>query len=304
MWFDRLTTGKNRGSRGRTSVSRRRPMFVVNARLKDKKTKWGPQLGKVLLVLLFIAFGLFLATLGCRGITKSMFTENRAYSLTNLVVVCKENPSLAYRVLNEESGLKGTNLFCISIEALQGRLAGTAWIKAVEVSLLLPHTLEIRITERRPVARLGNPGDESQHLVVDDDGVVFSRVRTLPFITGYAATRIVPGARIKKQIKDALTLLSFCASSPAGQKLKIGSVDIKTEYLEVKLEDGPVVLLEWNRDVPDMKVQGRELEVRLKTLVTTIWRAGQAGVTLQKVDLAGNDPTRSFTTPTWSGGVE
>ena len=209
MWSDRLKNGKNRGSRGRASVSRRRPLFVVNTRLKDKKAGWGPQLGKVLLVLLVIGLGLFLATLGLRGIKKSMFTENRAYSMTNLVVVCKENPALAYRVFNEESGLKGTNLFCIAIESLQVRLARTPWIKTVTVNRQLPHTLEIRISERRPVARLGHPRDDAQHFVVDDEGVVFPRVRNLPMITGYAVTRIIPGERIRKEIKDALTSVSY-----------------------------------------------------------------------------------------------
>lgn len=304
MWFDRLTGGKSRGSRGRDSASRRRPMFVVNARLKDRKTTWGPQFGKVLIVLLGIGIALFLAGLAVSGVTRAMFTDNRDYAMTNLVVICRENPSLAYEVVNNENSLKGTNLFRIPIKALRDRLAKTPCIKTVTVSRFLPHTLEIRISERRPVARLGHPRDESRRLVVDDDGVVFARNRSLPLITGYSAAKIIPGDRIKPQIKDALTLLSFCAASPVGQKLKISAIEIKQEYLEVKLDDGPMVLLEWDRQVPDVKVQGRELEVRLKTLITTIWRAGQAGVVLQKVDLAGNDPTRCFTTPPWSTGGE
>lgn len=285
-------------------MSKRRPMFVVNARLRDRKTKWAPQLGRVLLVLLAIAIALVLGGLGVRAVARAVFTANSDYVLTNLVVVCKEDPALAYEVLNRESNLKGTNLFLVPIKDIRERLARTPCVKSVTVSRFVPHKLEIVVAERLPVARLGNPRDFSRRLVVDDEGVVFLKDRNLPVITGYGDVKVVPGDRLKGQIKDALTLLSACAISPAGQKLKISSVDIKAEYLEVKLEEGPVVLLQWNRDVPDVKVQRRELEDRLKMLVSTMWKASQVGVTLQKIDLAGHDPASCFTTPRWSGGGE
>jgi hypothetical protein len=51
-------------------------------------------------------------------------------------------------------------------------------------------------------------------------------------------------------------------------------------------------------------VQRRELEARLDMLVTAMSKAAQAGVTLQTVDLAGDDPNRCVTTPRWAGGSE
>lgn len=304
MWFDRLITGRSRGSRGRAPASKRRPILAVNARLRDRKIKWAPQLGKVLAVLLAVGIALFLCGVAVSCGKKAVFTENRDYALTNLVVVCRENPSLALEVQLRESNLRGTNLFSIPIKDIQERLARTPCIRSVTVSRFLPHKLEILISERLPVARLGNPNDLSRRLVVDDEGVVFFKDRGLPVITGYGEVRIKTGDKMKGSLKDALTLLSYCAVSPAGQRLKIAGVDIKKEYLEVRLEDGLKVMLEWNRTVADIKVQRRELETRLTTLVTTMSKAMQAGVTLQKVDLAGEDPSRCVTTPRWAGGGE
>ena len=305
MWFDRLTSERSRGSRGKDSSSKRRPMIVVNARLRDKQSKWAPQLGWVLLVLLAVGIALVLVWQGLRHVGRGVFTENKDYMLTNLVVVCR-NPALTAEVLKLESRFRGTNLFLIPIKDIRERLSRRPNVKSATVSICLPHKMEIEITERCPVARLGNPRDAARDLVVDDEGGVFLQKERnlLTVVTGYGETKISPGDKIKAQVKDALTLLSFCAGSPVGQRIKILSVDIRKENLELRLEEGPKVLLEWSRDVSDIDVQNREIETRLELLVATIWRASQAGVTLQSVDLIGPNPGRCVTVPRVPGGGE
>lgn len=302
MWFDRVTSGKSRSRRGKGAGAKRRQMFVVNARLKDRKTKWAPHLGSVLLVLLAIGAALALGSLAVRSAGKAIFTENDSYTLTNIVVVCKENPVLGNEVLNSVINLRGTNLFRVPISAIRDRLVRKPCVKSAKVSRILPHKLEIIVSERLPVACLGNRADVSRHLVVDDDGVIFVKDRNLPVLSGYGEAKSTTGDTIKKQVKDALTVLSYCDVSPAGQRLRIAAIEIKKEYLEVKLEDGLQVLLEWNRDVADVKLQRRELETRLNLLVTVMSKAAQAGVTLLTVDLTGDDPKRCVTTPRWTGG--
>ncbi|MEI6972355.1 MAG: FtsQ-type POTRA domain-containing protein [bacterium] len=279
-------------------------MFVVNARLRDKKVKWAPQLGKVLLILLAIGVVLALCGFVVDRCTRAAFTENSDYAMTNLVVVCRENPALAGEVRFAESGLRGTNLFRIPIRAIRDRLARTPCIKAVTVTRCLPRRLEIVLSERLPVARLGNQRDATRRLVVDDEGVVFFKDRDLTVITGYREAAVMPGDKLGGSLKDALTLMAYCAVSPAGQRIKMAAIDLKREYLEVRLDDGVKVLLEWNRMVPDIKAQRRELEMRLTTLVTTMSKARLAGVTLQQVDLTGEDPNRCVTIPRWTGGED
>ena len=279
-------------------------MFVVNARLRSSGTKFLPRAGVPLLALVAVGALAVFGWLALQRATEILFTGNDDYILTNLVVRC-ESPDLKDFVTGMVRPAVGTNLFEIHLRDIRANLLRTPCIKSVSVSRCLPRTLEIAVTERIPVARLGNPRDDQRCLVVDDEGVVFmlrsrSRAGILPVITGYGEGKTMPGDTLKDRIRDALTLLSFCCTSPVGQSLRIATADIKKAFVDIKLVDGPLVSVAWQMDAVDVEVQKREIERRLKMLRIVLGKADRAGVILQTVDLTHDNFTEYCpTTPRW-----
>ena len=271
-------------------------MFAVNARLRARNTKWASHLGGVMLVLAAVAAVLVAGLFGIRSAGQALFGGNKDYALTNLVIKC-ESQDLKAQIAAEAMLTAGTNIFSVPIRALQSRLAKKDRIKSVSIIRRLPHELEIAVKERVAVARLGNPRDLCRTLVVDDEGVVFARDRNLPLIAGYGELKIMPGDRLKDRLGNALVLLSFCSMSPVGQSFRIASIGIEKEYLDVRLIDGPRILLGMNADITDPEVQRKELETRLKISRLFMKRYEQEGVALQVLDQRQDDPNQAAGAP-------
>lgn len=88
--------------------------------------------------------------------------------------------------------LRGSNIFEVSPEDAQERLANHPWIKSATVSRVLPHKVHITVVEHSPVAVLVL----EELYLIGEDGNLFREVGVddpvdLPFITGVDRTRFV-----------------------------------------------------------------------------------------------------------------
>jgi len=300
MWFSDRKISKKRDSGGR----RRRPIFVVNSRLSSSNKKFLPRAGMPMLGLVAVGAVAVFGWLTVQRVTEILFTGNDDYVVTNVVVRC-ENPDLKDFVTGTVRKSVGTNLFQVCLRDIRSSLLKTPSIKSVAVTRCLPGTLDIAVAERIPVARLGNIRDDWRCLVVDEEGMAFtlrsrSRAGILPVLTGYGEGKTMPGDILKDRIRDALTLLSFCCTSPVGRQLRLASADIKKEFIDVKLADGPLVSVAWQTDSVDIDGQKREIERRIKMLRIVLGKADRAGVTLQTVDLTHDNFTEYCPTkPRW-----
>ena len=88
------------------------------------------------------------------------------------------------------SGLRGENILTVDLEAQRQRLVASPWLRDGSLRRLLPSTVEVRVTERRPVA-VARFGDrlylvDGRGTVIDRHGPRFA-VFDLPIIDGLGA---------------------------------------------------------------------------------------------------------------------
>lgn len=96
----------------------------------------------------------------------------------------------------------GTNLVGLDTGPIAGRVAGLAAVDAVEVTVGLPDTLEVRLRERRPIV-VWAIGD--RRLAVDQDGLLFA------VVDGDAAGRLVAGIPVVRDERAASSGLAIRA---------------------------------------------------------------------------------------------
>ena len=289
MWFNDDQTAKKKGGfRKGHSAGRRKPILMVNARLRNQRGDWPARVGVVILV--SVALGATIA-LGWLGVSKTgdvLLARNGEFEVTNVVISC-ENPAIRCYVEGELRRQVGTNLFQTDISRIQAKLARAVSIKSVTVSRRLPDTLVVSVCERTPIARFGAFPDASGCLAIDDEGVVFpveqSRAAILPAISGWGEKKPAAGDKLTGPIQDALFLLNFCCVSDVGQMFRIDAVDIKRDFLVMRLVDGPDVSLAWDRGAADKAARSADLGRRLDTLVAHMRKYERAGVTLHTIDL-------------------
>jgi cell division protein FtsQ len=106
----------------------------------------------------------FLGVFGLRELSKSHWLE-----LKN-IQVHTDGPVSASRILRWVQIPKGTPMLSLDVQEIRSRLERHPCIRAAAVRRVFPHTLEIRVQQRRPVAkvRLGR-----ELLYMDDRGVLF-----------------------------------------------------------------------------------------------------------------------------------
>jgi cell division septal protein FtsQ len=110
------------------------------------------------------------------------------------------------------------NLLKLDIEEVRKEIENHPKVRAAGVRKIYPNTLEVEITQRRPVALLIHDGI----LAVDMDGVVVETVGTrdpksllYPFITGIETGKTDPGSRIQSESLTKALQLILCMKDKA-----------------------------------------------------------------------------------------
>jgi cell division septal protein FtsQ len=174
------------------------------------------------------------------------FLHNPRYVVHNLNVSGGE--TLLEETVRAKLVHEGMQLFDSRIEERRVDLLAD-FPQLISISLIrhLPGSIEVHITEREPVGRVGRDG-----YVVDKDGVVFlryARVGQLPVLTGLDGIAVQPGLRLNDGMaRAAVTLLTTLAALPSKSdfSLPLLSVDLsKSDYLLLTLADQKQVKLSW-----------------------------------------------------------
>lgn len=286
MWFDDDLGARKRLLR-RGNVSRRRPVLVLNAQLRQRRRAWMSRGALVAAFLAVVALAGVAGWLVLREVNKVFYVGNDEYMLTNVVVRC-ESPDLRQYVREQMAPPVGTNLFKVNIGAIRAKAGKTANVKSAVVRRHLPGTLEIVISERIPIARLGNPIDRRRYMVIDEEGVVFlARSRSLadrlPTLVGYGEGYCNPGTRLTGAVKNGLIVLDVWRTARAGRLLRIACVDVRDEYVKAQLADGPVVTLAWKQGAAEKAAS--DLEARLDYLCGILSHRKKQGKPVSSVDL-------------------
>lgn len=182
----------------------------------------------------------------------------------------------------------GMNMHAVDIAKMRKALLRVPVIKSVVIRRIMPDRLEIRLSERLPIACLGL----HRVLGVDQTGYVFTisppRV-AMPAITGYAE-QISPGTRLQGRMLNAVEVVDVLARTTLGGLMRVEVLDVREPAgLVLKLTEGPLVCLSW----PDMALSTPEsrlaLEGKLKSLARVMDDARSKSRRLAKVDLTFND---------------
>jgi cell division protein FtsQ len=150
--------------------------------------------------------------------------------------------------LRSWSGVKpGANLIALDLASVKRNLEFWPVIDSVSVERVLPRTLKIRVTERKPIAQVNMPRPDGANGVVifvfqlDVAGVVMlpldprmsvvplSQLKDggLPVITGLNVSQLQPGHRVElPQAQAALQLISAFGHSPMAGLADLRRLDV------------------------------------------------------------------------------
>jgi len=165
---------------------------------------------------------------------------------------------------------KGVSLMELDLQQLRARLLADGQVGMASVTLNFPDTLEARIAERSPVARLrAQLGSGDEHtLLVARDGVVFEG-------TGFDAERL-----------DALPWLAGAKLSRTGGRFApIAGMNLVADLLAQARLNTESLLASWQIISLERLASDREIEVRTKPGTVVVFGAdGDFAVQLAKLD--------------------
>jgi len=266
-----------------------RQLLMVNARVSDQKRVRSYRVGVVVFGLILMAGlggALWFLVLQAGAM---LFTENARYTL-KVLDIRSDGRTITPDLVREWTGLRtGLNLFSLQISQIRSDLLHKVpMLKSVDIIRRLPDRLDIEISERRPVAKLGATGQ----LTVDKDGYVFSprsASEILPAITGYRGPTPYPGTNIRGTVLRALEVLDLCARTPIGQSIRISGIDVgNDDYLLLYLAGGECARLAWQGATPTASSRP-DLDRKLRTLIRTLQKSAERGKHIAWVDLTFNE---------------
>jgi len=179
--------------------------------------------------------------------------DNPAFAIEQVEV--QTDGSIPLEQLRRWSGVRpGENLIRLDLAAVKSRLEMVSTLDTVSIERILPRTLKIRVTERRPMAQVNLLGSLPSNLValaayqLDKDGFVMQPLdarqpgvegsrenHSLPALTGLNRFDLQPGHRLEStQAQAALRLIAAFNQSPMAGLVELRGVDVS--------EPGVVVL--------------------------------------------------------------
>ena len=151
----------------------------------------------------------------------------------------------AGEVLALMPGLRGAGILSVELEDQRRRLSGSSWLAGAALRRRLPSTVEVFVTERRPVAVARFGGRlfllDASGAVVDAYGPRFARF-DLPIVDGLAVEREGAAVVDPRRLALAARLLAELARRP-DVLAAVSQIDVADPRDAVVLLDGDVVLL-------------------------------------------------------------
>ena len=156
---------------------------------------------------------------------------------------------IAPEQLRRWSGVKpGANLIALDLASVKRNLELVSTIDSVSVERILPRTLKIRVTERKPVAQVNVPratasgGIAVSVFQLDADGFVMKPLdprlcviplsqmsAQLPVLTGLNVYQLQPGHRVESpQAQAALQLIGAFKHSPMAGLVDLRRIDVSS----------------------------------------------------------------------------
>lgn len=232
-----------------------------------------PAVGAIAVVMLLFS--------GAGILARGILSNSDHYVIRNVLV--ETDGRLTESMIEQFGGIeRGENIFAVNIAEVRERLENIPIVRNVEVRRSLPDTLNIRISERVPLAYI-----ESSHggyrLAIDRDGIVIGparRDRGLPTLTGLRVSEIEMGRALDGNLlRHALDVLDICDRTRLKQFIEIDYIDVSdTEILEMGLATGEYVTL-----------PRRDIKSKLVDLANILYVCRAENRTLARIDLTAEN---------------
>jgi cell division septal protein FtsQ len=229
----------------RVSNSRqRRQQHLLDVRVRSHKATQHRNrrvlvfLSKIVLVLV-LALGAFL---GVRFGAKRLFFENPDYRLSQIEVQT-DGTLQRDQILKAADLHEGENIFSVNLARVQEHLLQLPQVDEVQVVRKVPGEIDIRITERKPIAwitsdkQISDPFASEVAFLVDARGVLMKEKKLLPeylglpLITGCTSESLEAGKIVDSfEAKSALELLRLSTRSFMQTRFQIREIDISKGY--------------------------------------------------------------------------
>jgi len=194
----------------------------------------------------FTVFGLYLFWRTGEWALDKFVYENAEFAIQRVEV--QTDGVIAPDQLRSWSGVKpGANLIALDLASVKRNLEFWPVVGSVSIERILPRTLKIRVTERKPIAQVNMPRATGVNGVVisvfqlDADGVVMQPLdprsnvislsqmkdSRLPVITGLNVSQLQPGHSVTlPQARAALQLISVFGRSPMAGLVDLRRIDV------------------------------------------------------------------------------
>ncbi len=264
MWYGDKEISLRRMKSNRYRNNRKKSVLNV-------KTRANVSIGqKSYMIAVLILVPMIIAAVGVLGwiVVQKTFRENPMFTISRVRI--SGGKVLSEETIKEYTRIvEGANIFSFDMGKTRKQMLNRVKnIRNIEITRNLPDEVDIVITERKPLARLGHHGN----LVVDIDGCVFavrSGLTELPVMKGYRGGKMVPGKRLKGMAIPALRLLDAIRYDLKDEiDVKVINVD-DDEKISLSLHDGRSVKVSWK----DMQEGGETAQMDMFRKLGKIVRA-------------------------------
>lgn len=227
-----------------SNTRQRRQQHLLDVRVRSHKATQHRNrrilvaLSKIVLLLALVA-GILL---GVRLGAKRFFFENPDYQLSQIEIQT-DGTLQRDQILKATQLREGENIFAVNLGQVRDRLQQLAQVDEVQVIRKLPGEIDIRITERKPIAwitsdkQISDPFASDVAFLVDARGVLMKEKKLLPeylglpLITGCTSESLEPGKIVESsEARAALDLLRLSTASFMQTRFLIREIDVSKGY--------------------------------------------------------------------------
>ena len=238
----------NRGARSRnrrvSSWRQRRQQHLLDVKVRSRKaTQQRARRALVLISKLIFAAGVCAAIyFGAREGARRLFFENPDYQLRTIEV--ETDGTMQREHIVEVAQLReGENIFAVNLGRVRERLEQLPQVDDARVVRKLPGEIDVKVSERKPVAwittekEISDPFASDSAFLVDARGVLMKEKKLLPeylglpVILGCSSESLEVGKVVESpEAKTALELLRLSSGSFLQMRFQIREIDVSKSY--------------------------------------------------------------------------
>lgn len=242
---------------------------------------------------------LLLAWQGTHSIGQYLFFQNSLFNLRTIKINCDGEVVTSKHIFEYLELGACSNLFAFDMAAQRAvLLQKVPRIKNAAFTRRLPGELTVDIHERQPLARLEMG---SYYLTLDREGYVLGTSagsKILPAICAHELSGLRPGVQLDdKKIVRALDVLKACDTTPAGNYVRIKTLDVgNPDYLELTLAEGEKIKFAWADMNQQTSAANANLQAKLARLADNLQAAAARGKKIGLLDMTveNNFPAQEF----------